>query len=61
MNKQQKMIKRNIRIIRAELMQFRRDNDNELHYTDAAEYANTYYGTVYRETTRFDNEWGDIE
>jgi ribonuclease HI len=30
-------------------------NDN--HWTDAPKYANQYYGEVYRETTRFDNDW----
>jgi len=29
----------------------------EFHYTDAPKYANEYYGEVYRETTRFDNDW----
>lgn len=26
-------------------------------WTDAPKYAEEYYGEVYRETTRFDNDW----
>jgi len=33
------------------------DTININHYTDASKYANEYYGSVYRETTRFDNDW----
>ena len=29
----------------------------EFHYTDASKYAKEYYGEVYHETTRFDNDW----
>ena len=29
----------------------------EFHYTDASKYAQEYYGEVYHETTRFDNDW----
>jgi hypothetical protein len=32
---------------------------NPYYYTDSSKYANEYYGEVYRETTRFDNDWGD--
>ena len=34
-----------------------KDTTNINHYTDASKYANQYYGDVYRETTRFDNDW----
>lgn len=29
----------------------------DFHYTDASKYAEKYYGDVYRQTTRLDNEW----
>lgn len=32
---------------------------NPYYYTDSSKYANEYYGEVYRETTRFDDDWGD--
>ena len=32
---------------------------NPYYYTDSSKYANQYYGEVYRETTRFDDDWGD--
>lgn len=28
-----------------------------LHYNDARQYADAYYGDVQRATTRYDNEW----
>ena len=34
-----------------------RDTDDERHWTDASKYAKEYYGGVYYETTRFDNDW----
>lgn len=30
---------------------------SELYWSDAPKYAEKYYGEVYRETTRFDNDW----
>lgn len=41
---------------------FRREEKKEVrsderHWTDAPRYAEKYYGEVYRETTRFDNDW----
>ena len=30
---------------------------NMYQYTDASKYAKEYYGEVYHETTRFDNDW----
>lgn len=30
---------------------------NPFYYTDASKYANQYYGEVYHETTKFDNDW----
>lgn len=32
-------------------------NDNINAYTDASKYAKQYYGEVFYETTRYDNEW----
>lgn len=32
-------------------------DENHNAWTDAPEYAKTYYGDVYRDTTRFDNDW----
>ncbi len=29
----------------------------ELYWSDASKYAGEYYGEVFRETTRFDNDW----
>jgi len=31
--------------------------NEDFYYTDAPKYAEKYYGEVYRETTRFDNDW----
>ena len=31
--------------------------EDERYWTDAPRYAEQYYGDVYRETTRFDNDW----
>lgn len=36
----------------------KRDNEDERLWTDAAKYADQYYGETYRGTTRYDNEWG---
>lgn len=32
-------------------------DENYNHWTDAPKYAKEYYGDVYHETTKFDNEW----
>lgn len=32
-------------------------DENYNQWTDASKYANEYYGQVYRDTTRYDNEW----
>ena len=39
---------------RTELSPLRKE---DFYYTDAPKYAEKYYGEVYRETTRFDNDW----
>ena len=33
-------------------------DENHNQWTDASSYANEYYGDTYRETTKFDNDWG---
>ena len=42
-------------------VQRRKENDRlrneDFYYTDASKYAKKYYGEVYHETTRFDNDW----
>lgn len=57
-----KKLKRNQRVRKTETksvdpMAGVNDTININHYTDASRYANEYYGSVYRETTRFDNDW----
>ena len=32
---------------------------DERYWTDASKYAQEWYGEVYRETTKYDNDWGD--
>jgi hypothetical protein len=32
---------------------------NPNYYTDEAKYANQYYGETFRQTTKYDNDWGD--
>lgn len=32
-------------------------DENYNHYTDSDKYAKKYYGDIYSQTTRFDNEW----
>ena len=32
-------------------------DENFNHWTDAEKYAKQYYGGVYSDTTKFDNEW----
>lgn len=32
-------------------------DENYNQWTDADKYANEYYGDVYRDTVKFDNEW----
>lgn len=32
-------------------------DENHNRWTDESKYAEQYYGDVYRETTKFDNEW----
>ena len=33
------------------------NQENINHWTDASKYAEEHYGDVYRQTTRYDNEW----
>jgi hypothetical protein len=45
---------REARFVREEKVQ---ETSDERYWTDAPRYADQYYGEVYRETTRFDNDW----
>lgn len=47
--------KKAVRFTREEREQVTED---ERYWTDASKYANEYYGDVYKQTTRFDNDWG---
>jgi|TARA_B100001094_G_C17985283_1_gene697336 hypothetical protein len=58
-----KKLKRNQRVRKTETksldksveMFYNQENIN--HWTDASKYAEEHYGDVYRQTTRYDNEW----
>ena len=54
-----KKVKRNQRVRRSEtsFMDKYSEGNNINDWTDAPQYANKYYGDVYHETTRFDNDW----
>ena len=54
-----KKLKRNQRVRKTETVSLDKytDQENINHWTDASQYANQYYGDVYRETTRYDNDW----
>lgn len=60
---QQKVIADRIEFIRKLRNEYVRQDEKtaltveEMHYTDASKYAQTYYGEVYRETTRHDTNW----
>ena len=61
--KAQEMIAKRIALIKRMHTQFVQEQsmaalrEEEMHYTDAPAYANKYYGSVYRETTRHDSAW----
>ena len=54
-----KKLKRNQRVRKTETISLDKytNQENINHWTDASQYANQYYGDVYRETTRYDNDW----
>lgn len=54
-----KKLKRNQRVRKTETVSLDKytDQENINHWTDASQYANQYYGDVYRQTTRYDNDW----
>lgn len=60
---QKVIIEKRIALIRRMRDQFVREQEfasireEELHYTDAPQYADKYYGSVMRETTKHDNSW----
>ena len=35
----------------------KREAESEIYWTDSEAYANKYYGDVYHQTTRYDNDW----
>ncbi len=54
-----KKLKRNQRVRKTETVSLDKytNQENINHWTDASQYANQYYGDVYRQTTRYDNDW----
>jgi|TARA_Y100000287_G_scaffold36993_1_gene27983 hypothetical protein len=54
-----KKLKRNQRVRKTETISLDKytNQENINHWTDASQYANQYYGDVYRQTTRYDNDW----
>ncbi len=54
-----KKLKRNQRVRKTETISLDKytNKENINHWTDASQYANQYYGDVYRQTTRYDNDW----
>ena len=51
----QKKQTRAARFTREEKVKVSKD---ERYWTDASKYAEQYYGETFRETTRYDNDWG---
>ena len=52
-----KFMKKQLRQAKARRTEKSPLRNEDFHYTDASKYAKQYYGDVYRETTRFDNDW----
>ena len=52
-----KFMKKQLRQAKARRTENSALRNEDFHYTDASEYAKQYYGEVYHETTRFDNDW----
>ena len=54
-----KKLKRNQRVRKTETVSLDKytNQENINNWTDASQYANQYYGDVYRQTTRYDNDW----
>ena len=54
-----KKLKRNQRVRKTETvsLDIYTNQENINLWTDASQYANQYYGDVYRQTTRYDNDW----
>ena len=54
-----KKLNRNQRVRKTETISLDKytNQENINHWTDASQYANQYYGDVYRQTTRYDNDW----
>ena len=52
-----KFMKKQLRQAKARRTEKSALRNEDFHYTDASKYAKEYYGEVYHETTRFDNDW----
>jgi|TARA_B100000085_G_C18340603_1_gene430139 hypothetical protein len=52
-----KFMKKQLRQAKARRTEKSPLRNEDFHYTDASKYAKQYYGDVYHETTRFDNDW----
>ena len=52
-----KFMKKQLRQAKARRSEKSPLRNEDFHYTDASKYAKQYYGDVYHETTRFDNDW----
>ena len=52
-----KFMKKQLRQAKARRTENSPLRNEDFHYTDASKYAKQYYGDVYHETTRFDNDW----
>lgn len=55
-------VAKNFKTKRAMQVRFEREekaqvDGSELYWSDASKYAGEYYGEVYHQTTRFDNDW----
>lgn len=56
---QDAFMKKQARQARAKRLDTSMLRKEEFYWSDAPKYAQQYYGEVYHETTRHDNEWGD--
>ena len=52
-----KFMKKQLRQAKARRTEKSPLRNEDFDYTDASKYAKQYYGEVYHETTRFDNDW----
>lgn len=52
-----KFMKKQLRQAKARRTEKSPLRNEDFYYTDASKYAKQYYGEVYHETTKFDNDW----